>query len=156
MSKLFTLTVPDVLWINLQLTGKPQSFDYATLEEATFYQFASGNSKDIARQAARFLVGFRRLAPLAVGNDATAFVSTVAFLRMNNSNLDISDELAAGWLEQVWANTTDATLVTGKVKEDHSHHSGLVPPSEDIVSEVIAEYPKTLSALKAALAAQSN
>ncbi len=39
------LTVQDMLWINLQATKKVQHFRYALLEEATYYQYGYGASR---------------------------------------------------------------------------------------------------------------
>lgn len=41
------LTVQDVLWINLQATRKVQHFNYAKLEEATYCQYAYGESNTL-------------------------------------------------------------------------------------------------------------
>ena len=38
------LTIQDILWINLQVTKKVQHFNYARLEEGTFYQYGYGRS----------------------------------------------------------------------------------------------------------------
>lgn len=147
MSKLYTLTVPDVLWINLQLTGEPQSFDYAKLEEATFYQYSAGNSRDLAHQAARFLKGFHTMAPLAKGNEATAFVGMLAFLRMNAANLTLTDSEATSWARNIWSGGANAlAAVTERFTEGEHHHS-LVPPSQEIVDQVMADYPNTCKSL---------
>jgi prophage maintenance system killer protein len=95
------LTVQDMLWINLRVTKKVQHFRFAKLEEATFYQYGYGASKDLAVQAGRFLRGFIKLRPLDAGNEATAFVGCAAFLILNGSDLDLSDEAAVGWIEKV-------------------------------------------------------
>ena len=55
MAALQYLTVQDILWINLQVTKKVQHFNYARLEEATFYQYAYGDSNTLLPQAARFV-----------------------------------------------------------------------------------------------------
>ncbi|MBX3112567.1 MAG: hypothetical protein KF857_11210 [Fimbriimonadaceae bacterium] len=85
------LTVPDLVWLNLQLTGTPQKYNYATLEEGVFYQYAYGTSTDVFGQAARLLGGFAKLAPFASGNRATALAATAGFLAVNGQELDISD-----------------------------------------------------------------
>src|SRR5436309_1228008 len=85
------LTIQDILWINLQLTKKVQHFNYARLEEATFYQYGYGASRDLPRQAGRFLAGFLKLHPLDAGNEATAFLGCVAFLLLNGRRINIED-----------------------------------------------------------------
>lgn len=147
MSKLFTLTVPDVLWINLQLTGEPQSFDYAKLEEATFYQYSAGDSRNLAHQAARFLKGFHKMSPLAKGNEATAFVGMLAFLRMNSASLTLTDAEALPWAQSIWSGKVDATAAVAERITTEDHHAGLVPPSEEIVGGVMEEYAETCKAL---------
>lgn len=96
MSHLHTLTIQDVLWLNLQVSNKVQPYDYAKLEEAVFYQFAYGDSTGLLPQAARFITGFMRMAPFESDNDATAFLACVAFLRLNGKALDVaSGDVAA-------------------------------------------------------------
>lgn len=53
------LTVQDMLWISLQVVGRPQKFQYAKLEEATFTQYIYGESQAPIEHAIRF---FDRLA----------------------------------------------------------------------------------------------
>ena len=146
MSKLFTLTVPDVLWINLQVTGAPQSFDFATLEEGTFYQFKTGVNSDFAGQAARFLTGFHRLSPFAAGNEATAFIGCIAFLEMNGHTLNLSDKEAAGWAKKTWADPSSArAAVEAKIASHHSHVHYGVPDPNEIVEEILERFPKTVA-----------
>src|SRR5579859_856242 len=95
------LTVQDMLWINLQATKKVQHFNFARLEEATFYQYGYGSSRDLARQAGRFLSGFLKLRPFDAGNEATAFIGCASFLLLNGSRLKVTDEGGAQWVDQV-------------------------------------------------------
>jgi prophage maintenance system killer protein len=90
MAPLNTLTVQDLLWLNRELTAEEQTFDVNALEEAVYYQFSYGDSTDVARQAARLLIGFVKQAPFKEGNEACALVSTVAFLKMNGYSTDLT------------------------------------------------------------------
>jgi len=146
MAKLFTLTVPDVLWINLQVTGAPQAFDFATLEEATFYQFKNGANFDFAGQAARFLSGFYRLSPFAAGNESTAFVGCIAFLEMNGHTLNLAEKEAAAWAKNIWADPTTArAALEAKVVPHELHVDNGVPDPNGIVEGIMDRYPKTIA-----------
>ncbi len=132
------LTVQDILCINLQVTKKTNCFNYATLEEATYYQYAYGDSDELAAQASRFLKGFLKLAPLSEGNEATAFVGFVAFLKLNGHDLDVVDDRAAEWFR--------AGSFASPIKQlEHGHsHSDAV---RDVVTQVLQAYPQTVSTL---------
>ena len=132
------MTVQDILWINLQVTKKTNRFNYATLEEATYYQYAYGDSDEIVAQAARFLSGFLKLKPLAEGNEATAFVAYAAFLMLNGHELDVPDENGEAWFR--------AGSFAPPIKDlEHGHsHSDAV---RDVVLQVLRTYPKTAGAL---------
>ncbi|MFN3728156.1 MAG: Fic family protein [Fimbriimonadaceae bacterium] len=93
------LTVQDMIWINTQVTGAPQPYYYATLEEATFYQYGYGKSTDLFAQAARFFQGFKRLHPFKAGNEATALVGLIAFLELNGQNFLGDVSTVRDWLE---------------------------------------------------------
>lgn len=136
------LTVQDILWINLQVTKKVQDFDYAKLEEATFYQYAYGESKSLIPQATRFAKGFVRMNPLDQGTAATAFVGLVTFLRMNGKNLTVDDREAASWFKS-------PTNLAEKTTESDGDHHELVPNVREIIEQVIADYPTAVSTLTA-------
>ena len=67
--QLLYLTVQDLLWINLQVTGTVNKFDYARLEDGAFYQYGYGKSKDLLAQAARFYPGLKHKAAFTAGNE---------------------------------------------------------------------------------------
>lgn len=92
--RLRTLTVQDVLWINLQVTGRVNHYSNARLEEATYYQYAYGDSQGVEPQASRLLAGFVRMHPFEAGNEATALAATTAFLRLNGKALTIATDAA--------------------------------------------------------------
>lgn len=142
------LTVQDILWLNLQITRKVQAFTYSRLEEATFYQYAYGDSRGLVSQAAQFLVGFNNLKPFASGNPATAFVGCMAFLRVNGFLVDVDDEKAAGWANEIRAAESHAPdMLNRVVKEDPEFHHGLNADVREAVRDVMATYPKTIERL---------
>ena len=142
------LTVQDMLWLNLQLTGSEQEFDFAELEEATFLQYAYHGSKDLTKQAARFLTGFKKKEPFTTGNDACAFIGAVAFLEANGQSFELVDEKGNEWLEGVWSDPSVAQdAIKAKLSEGHVHTKHGVPNFHEICEEVIDRYSATLSSL---------
>src|ERR1700722_19742898 len=128
------LTVQDILWINLQATKKVHHFRYALLEEATYYQYGYGASRNLALQAGRFLHGFMKLHPLDAGNEVTAFIGCAAFLILNGSRLKLSDGEATGWLGQVRSGQVRPEEALPIEEADcHSH----APKVADAVREVL-------------------
>ncbi len=142
------LTVQDVIWINTELTKRVQPFDYATLEEAVFFQYSYGAAQGVLPQAARFMSGLARLAPFAAGNAATAFVAGVAFLKNNGYRFNLSDESARGWAGDVFAAKVEVEqALRNAVAENEEHHHGLTPNVADAVSAAMDAYPLTIEAL---------
>lgn len=83
------LTVHDVIWVNTAVTGSPQSYEFDRLENAVYSQYSYGDSRNVLTQAARM---FRRLLldkPFEQGNEWTALVATMTFLRLNGYTLRI-------------------------------------------------------------------
>lgn len=136
------LTVQDMLWINLQLTHKVQHFGYARLEEATFYQYAYGESSDLLSQAARFITGFAKLNPFDAGNEATGFVGAVAFLKLNGRELTVSDAEAAAWFKSL-SQTDAAPALEQATKAGEAHHLTI----RQAIQSVLDAYRKTLASL---------
>jgi hypothetical protein len=134
------LTVQDILWINLQVTRKVNRYNYAALEEATFYQYAYGESDELLPQAARFLSGFTRKAAFEVGNDATAFVAALAFLRLNHFTQKFEDPGGAEWLAR--ALTAPGKQLSEGIELEHHHES-----VRESVTAVVREYPRTIEDL---------
>ena len=138
------LTVQDILWINMQITKRQQSFNYARLEEATFYQYAYGQSASVLSQAGRLLYGFTSKKPFVNGSEATAFVATMAFLKLNGMRVNLSDDAASHWVERASRDSSVAlealTSIVEEVKDQHGE-----PDVRDAVHEVMDEYPKTLA-----------
>ncbi|HJP82353.1 MAG TPA: hypothetical protein VJ835_02515 [Fimbriimonadaceae bacterium] len=124
MSGLKYLTVQDVHWVNLHVTGSPQDFNYADLEEVTFYQYGYGGSTDLLAQAARFVSGFLKKRPFESGNEGTAFISVLAFLRANG--YEPAFESSFDWFK----NLENGTYEPGEAISHHFRkmvdHHGLV------------------------------
>ncbi|MGV3618427.1 MAG: Fic family protein [Fimbriimonas sp.] len=122
-SSLHYLTVQDILWVNLQVTKKVHHFNYARLEEATYYQYAYGESNTLVPQAARFLSGFLKLHPFDAGNEATAFVGCLAFLRVNGYTVDLSNDAGGDWLAKIVnRQTTAREALEAHVRKDEGDH----------------------------------
>jgi prophage maintenance system killer protein len=145
MNGLNYLTVQDILWINLQVTKKVQRYNYAKLEEAAFYQYAYGDSKDLSSQAARFLPGFLKMKPFEVANEATAFVACLSFLVLNGQTISLSDGNSADdWLTR--ANDrkqTKEAIQSVTATNDHHHPIDV----RTAVETVLKSFPKTLDQL---------
>jgi prophage maintenance system killer protein len=111
------LTVQDMLWISLQVVGRPQKFQYAKLEEATFTQYIYGESQAPIEHAIRFLTGWPRHKPFAEANERIGLVAFLAFLRMNGLRLDNLG--AAAWYETAGKNPDQAR---SQLVENFDHH----------------------------------
>lgn len=142
------LTVQDHLWINLQVTGRPQPFKYADLEEAVYFQYAYQASNDVIAQTARYGSRFASKLPFATGNEATAFVGLVCFLRLNGFHIELSDARGADFMASLASGGEDA--VRKAVRHDHHAHEETV---EDVAKSVIESYPKTIAKLNKQVAA---
>lgn len=130
------LTVQDVLWINLQITGKVNHFNFAKLEEATYYQYAYGESTNILSQVARFVPGFMKMKPFDRANEATAFVAAVTFLELNDYFVDVEDPLAIDWFAELASKVSvqDALRKVSHSKDDHHDHGGVKVVAESVMS----------------------
>jgi len=148
MAKLYTLTVPDMLWVNLQVTKDTQQYSFARLEEAVFCQYGYGGSDDVLGQAAQFLTGFRRLRPFTHGNAACAFIGMVVFLEMNGFALDFPESEAVAWATEAWA---DESAVTAKIAAaTHPHDAEIhddIPSAREIAEQVLAKYREAIQTL---------
>lgn len=143
MAALQYLTVQDILWINLHVTGAPQEFRYADLEEAVYYQYGYGASANLIPQAARFLTGFLKKKPLATGNEATAFIGCLAFLKVNGIDLKLDNPET--WFRGIENGTHEAEEAISKAAhEAHGeHHLEIV----DAIEAVKAEYAEAIAKL---------
>jgi prophage maintenance system killer protein len=130
------LTVQDVLWINLQITGKVNHFNFAKLEEATYYQYAYGESTNILSQVARFVPGFMKMKPFDRANAATAFVSALTFLELNHYNVSVTDDHALDWFSELASKISvhDALRKVSESKGDHHDIGGIKEVAESVMS----------------------
>lgn len=147
--RLHYLTVQDILWANLQATRRVNHYQHARLEEATYYQYAYGESNSVVPQAARFLTGFVRMAPFDGGNAATAFIGALAFMVLNGRDLALADADAPAWLSGVLEKRTDAATAldtAAREPEGHAHHES---DPRTAIRAVIDRYPQTLRELLA-------
>ncbi|MEA2552781.1 MAG: death on curing protein [Fimbriimonadaceae bacterium] len=141
------LTIQDILWINLQITKRTQQFNYARLEEATFYQYGYGQSSSVLTQAGRFLSGFIQKKPFATGNEAAAFVACLTFLKLNGTNVDLSDDIGVTWIERAHRDSVAASqaLADAATQDTEHHDDELAADVRDTVIEIMDRFPKTLS-----------
>lgn len=146
VEKMHYLTIQDMIWINMQITKKNQSFNYAKLEDATFCQYAYGQSASTLAQAGRFLSGFSNKKPFNSGSEATAFIGAVAFLKLNGVDVNLSDDAAVHWVERAAKDSSMATeALTDVTVPDEGYHADSEPSVRDAVHEVLDRYPKTLA-----------
>lgn len=151
MASLHYLTVQDVLWINLQITKKVQHFNYARLEEATFYQYAYGESSTLFPQAERFVSGFVRMHPLDAGNEATAFVACLAFLKINGYSTAVSDERLRAWF-QLALGGAGGTIAEIVGPGADAHH-GAAPDVRGAIRTVLEQHGAVVDSLAETAAA---
>lgn len=158
-----TLTVQDILWINLQITRRVNHYSNPRLEEATYYQFGYGDSRGIDAQASRLLAGFVRMKPFDAGNEATALAATLVFLELNGKTLNLDDDALAGRARAGLANLEAArSLICDAIAERHDHGhdagyghgggSGGSSAVRETVTNVLQRYPKSIGALETASA----
>ena len=144
-----TLTVQDVLWINLQITRRVNHYSNPRLEEATYYQFGYGDSNGIEAQAARLLSGFVRMKPFDAGNEATALATALAFLELNERRLDLDDAALAERVRSAVGSSAGAReLICDHLVHSHAHGEG--PAVRAVITDVLQRYSRTISALEPA------
>lgn len=132
------LTVQDILWLNLQVTKTTNAFNFATLEEATFYQYGYGGSANVLAQAARFLSGFTAKQPFAgKGDAATAFLGCAGFLYANGYDLEVPASEAKGWLERIAVGQVDPEQAITQLAKPLAHRE---PSMEACLRLVAAKY----------------
>jgi death-on-curing family protein len=148
MASLHYLTVQDILWINLQVTKKVQHFNYAKLEEASFYQYAYGESNTLFPQAARFLSGFAKLHPFESGNEATALVGCLAFLQINGYVSKLSGDELVTWNRRVVSGElSGGAAIEAIAAQDPEAHHTIVPDVRTAVRKVMERYGEALLTL---------
>ena len=157
-AKLHYLTVQDMLSINLQVTKKVNSYQYATLEEATYYQYAYGDSDELLDQAARFLTGFMKKSPMSAGNEATAFVGCIAFLMLNGTSLAVDDAGALQMFRRAQSGSAKEALASAAHTDEHHHEGDSHTRMRSLMIEITRAFPNTIAELagqKIAIAADA-
>jgi prophage maintenance system killer protein len=144
---LYYLTLQDVLNLGMKVTKSPQTFDAFVLEEATFFQYAWGQSTDLAAQGARFLQGFVKKAPFPAGNEAIAFAGLLVFLEANGKTLRLGDDEAAEWVETFLAGEYSKSELAERLVDAEANLEHGVPNLEKTSDSVIARYPNSLGRL---------
>jgi prophage maintenance system killer protein len=148
MPHLHYLTVQDMLWINLQATKKVQHFNYARLEEATYYQYAYGESSSLIPQAGRFLTGFLRLHPFDAGNESTGLIGCATFLNINGTRLTLDDAGALEWLDKVMTKQVSGEdAVARSSGPDPCFHDSLKPDVRTTIRAVLEQFPGAIASL---------
>jgi prophage maintenance system killer protein len=142
------LTVQDHLWMNLQVTKKQPSWNFAKLEQAVYYQYAYGRSTDLIAQAARYLHGFIKNAPFESGNAATAGIGLATFLKLNGYELKVDAkglrklvESSNGTLESCESELRKAT--------QKSHHHDHAPSVSEAGEWAVESFLESMAGLKA-------
>ena len=147
MASLHYLTVQDILWINLQVTKKVETFNYARLEEATFYQYAYGESHSLFPQAARFVSGFVKMAPFERGNEATALLAVLAFMGINGYRAKSSPGEITQWFARVSGSKPGTDAIAEIAIPDEDAHHGQNPDVRLVVNNLLANYATSIETL---------
>lgn len=125
------LTLQDVIWINTAVTGSPRRYDYDRLENAVYSQYAYGDSRDAIAQAANLLDCLIHYKPFTEGNELTALVATLAFLRLNGFAI----QLDAGEVESLMAQLAQQQVHPKGLLEQRVQQ---VPPSNEPLRTLVA------------------
>ena len=140
------LTVQDMVWLNTEITGAPQPFNYDRLEEATSYQYSYRDSRDLPLQAARFLWGYLTYRPFAKGNAGTALIGVLTLLEINGFEVHLPVEQAAEWLQRV-AHRRMHPLSAIRQIIAASSHGRSEQPLQEVAHHLIERYKPALSQL---------
>lgn len=154
MASLHYLTVQDILWINLQVTKKVRKFSFARLEEATFYQYAYGESNTLFPQAARFVSGFCRMNPFSAGNEVTALIACLGFLGINGYTTAATDVQLKAWFQKVSGQESgNADSIAEIAIPIEDHHATHAPDVHEVVTELLERFSGLIESLFDAAAA---
>ncbi|MGQ9487051.1 MAG: type II toxin-antitoxin system death-on-curing family toxin [Armatimonadota bacterium] len=126
------LTVHDVIWINTAVTGSPQRYHFDRLENAVYSQYSYGQSRDVLAQAARM---FRRLLqdkPFEQGDELTALVATMVFLRLNGYTLQIG----ADEVQTILAQVAQGQMHTGEFVSQRAQPAA---PADGTLRDITAQ-----------------
>ena len=136
------LTTQDIIWINLQVTNKVNLFEYSGLEEAANCQYGYHNSASIYKQALTFIHTFIKNAPFAEGNQATALIAFMAFLKFNGHTLNIPDKKAKDYFETIKAGKIDANTLSYQCVDEEPKTK-----LEPLIEELVKTYKGTIKNL---------
>ncbi|MCS7066561.1 MAG: hypothetical protein NZL85_09880 [Fimbriimonadales bacterium] len=142
------LTVQDLVWINTQITGTPQPYNYDRLEEATYYQYSYRQSMDVLLQAARFLWGYLTYRPFAKGNLSTALIGVLTFLEINGFEVRLPVERAAEWLLSVAQRRKHPLSAIRQIAIPHPSDTRQLPV-RDVAHHLIEQYEMALHRIEA-------
>lgn len=142
------LTVQDVLWINHEVSKRVNTFKYAQLEEATFYQYGYGKSEDIIGQAGQFLEGFIKLRPFSSANRATALVSVLTFLQINGCQINLAPGEAAEWALRVARKEQKGIDAIRSAVAEGRGPVALKPVVRTEVHDIMEKYAADIAALE--------
>lgn len=150
MAKLFTLTVPDFLWINLQIMKRPSQYNFARLEQGVFYQYgAGGHSQDVIGQAAKLLTRFADTKPFSDGNQACALAGCLGFLKLNGYSPVLDPAEAVAWANAQWQNPAAARDAIAELVSGHEPVvQAIRPDSKTIMKKILTRYTDALSELR--------
>ena len=138
------LTVQDVLWIHLQIAKKPGKFSFASLEEATSYQYAYGKSHDVLAQASRFFSGFIVKSPFDSANRAVAFAAGIVFLELNGLDFKPVEKDLVWWLDQAAIPASSKAIIeSSTAPSEHAHRV----ESRVVAKAVMEKYGSTIKKL---------
>lgn len=140
------LTVQDVLWINHEVTKQIHHFKYLQLEEATNLQYGYVKSENLRAQAGAFLEGFMKLRPFTDGNRKTAFVSALAFLKINGHTIVLDPNDAYDWAMSVANGKKRGVDAICEIMGDHTPVP-LAPTVRTEVREIIEKYSDAIERL---------
>lgn len=146
MRRLETLTVQDLLWINLQLTGGPQPFDFARLEESTFAQYGLGANDDPIRLGGKLFMDVAKRAPFAFGNTGTALVAGLAFWRLNGVEANATSDEVVNAAMKCLTQGNAKSLVELAVKLDGAHQGHHT--KEGVLADIVASFIGRLSRIE--------
>lgn len=123
MAQLRYLTLQDMIWISFQVTRETLPYDFARLEEATFYQYSYGQVVGLLPQAHRFVTGLIAKAPFAHSNDATALVALCAFMGLNGYRAKLDAPALSDWLDRVQGSEfSPEAMGEAFTADSHGHH----------------------------------
>ena len=109
------LTTHDLVWINNNVTGKVNPYDYFKLEACMAGQYSYGDSQDVAAQAGTFLRRLLTTHPFLDGNRRTAFIALLTFLNANGYATRTGDDETVTLLHAAESGQIEAEAVIAAI-----------------------------------------